>query len=43
MEVPQLEAALGAEIRGMDLSRPPDYPQLMVLENRPGKLGDRPR
>lgn len=37
MEVPQLGGALGAEIRGMDLSQPPDYLQLMVLENRPGK------
>ena len=43
MEVPQLEAALGAEIRGMDLPHPPDYPQLMVLENRPGKPDDRAR
>lgn len=43
MEVRQLGGALGARIRGMDLSQPPDYPQLMVLENRPGKPGDRAR
>ena len=43
MEVRQLGGALGAGIRGMDLSQPPDYPQLMVLENRPGKPGDRAR
>ena len=43
MEVQQLGGALGAEIRGTDLSQPLDYPQLMVLENRPGKPGDWPR